>query len=91
MSIGKGKKRVNLTVDQKSWDELRALGRAAGFRVDWLSVEFDRFLRSLHSVAMQAVEDAQQKQEMTEAEAKERYEKLMRKKLEENQLDLFDK
>ena len=91
MAIGKGKKRVNLTVDQKSWDELRALGRAAGFRVDWLSVEFDRFLRSLHSVAMQAVEDAQQKQEMTDAEAEERYEKLMRKKLEENQLDLFDK
>lgn len=91
MAIGKGKKRVNLTVDQKSWDELRALGRAAGFRVDWLSVEFDRLLRSLHSVAMQAVEDAQQKQEMTDAEAKERYEKLMRKKLEENQLDLFDK
>ena len=91
MSIGKGKKRVNLTVDQKSWDELRALGRAAGFRRDWLSVEFDGFLRSLHSVAMQAVEDAQQKQEMTDDEAKERYEKLMRKKLEENQLDLFDK
>lgn len=78
-----------VTVDEKSWEELRSLGKAAGFRRDWLSVEFDRMVRSLHSVAMQAVQDAQDEREMTDAQARERYEILMRQKLEDNQLDLF--
>ena len=91
MSIGKGKKRVQVTVDSKAFDELRELGRAAGFRDGWLSVEFDRIVRALHSVALQAVQDAQDKQEMTEDQAKKRYEALARQKLEENQLDLFEK
>ena len=91
MAIGKGKKRVQVTVDSKAFDELRELGRAAGFRDGWLSVEFARLVRALHSVALQAVQDAQDKQEMTEDQAKKRYEALARQKLEENQLDLFEK
>ena len=90
MAIGKGKKRVQVTVDAKAFDELRRLGKAAGFQDGWLSVEFDRFVRSLHSVAIQAVQDAESKQEMTDAQARERYERLMRQKLEDNQLDLFE-
>ena len=91
MAIGKGKKRVQVTVDSKAFDELRELGRAAGFRDGWLSVEFDRMVRALHSVVLQAVQDAQDKQEMTEDQAKKRYEALMRPELGENQLDLFEK
>ena len=91
MSIDKNKKRISLTVEAEPYEDLRRLGRLAGFNSDWISAEFNRMVKALRSVAHQAIEDAAHKKEMTEEQARKRYEDLMRKKLEEDQLDLFPK
>ena len=48
-------------------------------------------IKALRSVAQQAIEDSKTKREMTEEQARKRYEDLMREKLNEDQLDLFPK
>ena len=48
-------------------------------------------IKALRSVAHQAIEDSKTKREMTEEQARKRYEDLMREKLNEDQLDLFPK
>ena len=61
------------------------------FNPDWISLELNRMIKALRSVAQQAIEDSKTKREMTEEQARKRYEDLMREKLNEDQLDLFPK
>ena len=68
---------------------MRRLGDLAGFNPDWISLELNRMIKALRSVAQQAIEDSKTKREMTEEQARKRYEDLMREKLNEDQLDLF--
>ena len=70
---------------------MRRLGDLAGFNPDWISLELNRMIKALRSVAQQAIEDSKTKREMTEEQARKRYEDLMREKLNEDQLDLFPK
>ena len=49
------------------------------FNPDWISLELNRMIKALRSVAHQAIEDSKTKQEMTEEQARKRYEDLMRK------------
>ena len=83
------KKRISLTVEAEPYEDLRRLGDLAGFNPDWISLELNRMIKALRSVAQQAIEDSKTKREMTEEQARKRYEDLMREKLNEDQLDLF--
>lgn len=85
------KKRISLTVEAEPYEDLRRLGDLAGFNPDWISLELNRMIKALRSVAQQAIEDSKTKREMTEEQARKRYEDLMREKLNEDQLDLFPK
>ena len=85
------KKRISLTVEAEPYEDLRRLGDLAGFNPDWISLELNRMIKALRSVAHQAIEDSKTKREMTEEQARKRYEDLMREKLNEDQLDLFPK
>lgn len=68
-----GRKRVSITVTIKVWDELMALAKEAGFPQNWLSLELDAFLPALLAGVHQAKADAENKIEMTEEQAVERY------------------
>ena len=71
--------------------------KICGVSVTWpvltglISLELNRMIKALRSVAHQAIEDSKTKREMTEEQARKRYEDLMREKLNEDQLDLFPK
>jgi len=73
-----GKNQVNIRVHRENWDELQALVKALGWPKNWLSCQIDEMVAGLLVVAKQAIQDAQDQKEMTEAEAKKRYEDLMR-------------
>ena len=73
------KKRISLTVEAEPYEDLRRLGDLAGFNPDWISLELNRMIKALRSVAQQAIEDSKTKREMTEEQARKRYEDLMRK------------
>ena len=77
--LPEGSKRVQITVNAQNWENLKALGKAAGLPQNWLSTEFDKLAHGLLAVASQAVRDAESRKEMSEEEAKKRYEEMMRK------------
>ena len=85
------RKKNFFTVEAEPYEDLRRLGDLAGFNPDWISLELNRMIKALRSVAQQAIEDSKTKREMTEEQARKRYEDLMREKLNEDQLDLFPK
>ena len=85
------KKEFLLLSEAEPYEDLRRLGDLAGFNPDWISLELNRMIKALRSVAQQAIEDSKTKREMTEEQARKRYEDLMREKLNEDQLDLFPK
>lgn len=76
------KKKINIAVQKANWEELQGIVKYLGWPKSWLSSEIDRLVAGLVIVARQAKEDAEKKVEMTEAEAKKRYEDLMRKLME---------
>lgn len=76
------RKRINITVDKEPYEALRALTKKLGWRDNWLSLEIDKLVAGLLVVAAQAAKDAEEQVEMTEEEAKKRYESLMRQILE---------
>lgn len=76
------RKRVNITLNADPYEHLMALAKHLGFRNNWLGQEIDKLIAGLLMVAEQAKKDAEEKKEMTEAEARKRYEDLMRKILE---------
>lgn len=78
----KGMKRVYLTVSEEPYKRLQSLVRALGWKKNWLSREVDKVVQGLLIVAEQAIKDAEEQREMTELEAKKRYEDLMRSILE---------
>jgi hypothetical protein len=75
-------KKAGITVDAEKWDALQDLGRELGQPKNWLSVEIGNLVDMLLVVAVQARKDAEEKKQMTEKEAKARYEMLARKVLE---------
>lgn len=78
------KKRILLTVEAEPFDEIKALAREIGWPKTWLSLEIDKLIAGLLLVARQAKKDAEERRQMTEEEARKRYEELMRRFLEEN-------
>jgi hypothetical protein len=81
--IAKGKKKVGITLTAKPYEELQGLVKEMGWPLNWLSLEFDKIVQGLLVVAKQAKQDALNQKEMTEAEAKKRYEEIMRKVMED--------
>jgi len=77
-----GKKRIGLTVDAACYEKLRALIAELGWPDNWFSVQVDQLQHGLLLVAEQARKDAENNLVMTEAEAKKRYEEMMRKIME---------
>lgn len=76
------RKRITLTVNAEPYDALRKLTKQLDFRDNWLSLEIDKLIGGLLVIAEQAKKDAESREYMTEAEARARYEDLMRKFLE---------
>jgi hypothetical protein len=76
------RKRVSITVNAEPWDKLRILTKEIGWRDNWFGLEVDRMVAGMLVVAEQAKKDAEEQKKMTEAEAKKRYESLMRVVLE---------
>lgn len=76
------KKKINITVNKANWEEMQGLVRELGWKNNWLSSQIDKMVAGLIVVAKQAKKDAADKKEMTDAEARKRYEHLMRKILE---------
>lgn len=76
------RKRISLTVNAEPYEQLRSLTKFLGWRDNWLSLELDKLISGMLVVAEQAKRDAESKVEMTEAEARKRYESLMRTILE---------
>lgn len=77
------KKKVNITLAKDNWENLQALVKALGWPKNWLSCEIDKLVAGLLIVAKQAKEDAENRLQMTEEEAKKRYEELMRRMMEQ--------
>ena len=50
-----------LTVEAEPYEDLRRLGDLAGFNPDWISLELNRMIKALRSVAQQAIEDSKTK------------------------------
>jgi len=76
------RKRISITVDTEPYEALRVLTKKLGWRDNWLSLEIDKLVAGLLVVAAQAAKDVEEQVEMTEEEAKKRYEDLMRKIIE---------
>lgn len=76
------RKRVTITLNADPYERLMLLAKHLGFRNNWLGQEIDKLIAGLLIVAEQAKRDSEEKKEMTEAEARKRYEDLMRKILE---------
>jgi hypothetical protein len=76
------RKRVNITLNAEPYEKLMELAKILGFRNNWLGQEIDKMIAGLLIIAEQAKRDAEEKKEMTEAEARKRYEDLMRVVLE---------
>lgn len=79
------RKRVSITVNAEPWEELRRLTKLLGWRDNWLALQLDEMVAGMLIVAEQAQKDAEEKVQMTEAEARKRYEDLMRMVLEGKQ------
>ena len=77
------KKGKLLRLNAEPYEELQALVRELGWPKTWLTHEVDRLVAGLLLVAKQAKQDAEDHRQMTEAEARKRYEELMRRFLEE--------
>jgi len=76
------RKRISITVNAEPYEALRQLTKELKFRDNWLSLEIDNLIAGLLVIAVQAKKDAEERVEMTEEEARKRYEDLMRKVLE---------
>lgn len=76
------RKRISITVNAEPYEALRQLTKELKFRDNWLSLEIDNLIAGLLVIAAQAKKDAEERAEMTEEEARKRYEDLMRKVLE---------
>lgn len=76
------RKRISITVNAEPYEALRQLTKELKFRDNWLSLEIDNLIAGLLVIAAQAKKDAEERVEMTEEEARKRYEDLMRKLLE---------
>jgi hypothetical protein len=82
MALAKDKKRVSITVTAESWDNLNKLSKELGWPSTWLGKEIDKMVKGILVLAQVAKNDADEQRQMTEEEAKKRYEDLMRKILE---------
>lgn len=74
-----------LTLEKEPYEKLQRLVKHLGWPKTWLAHEMDRMIAGLLQVAEQAIRDAEEAKEMTEAEARKRYEDMMRKILEESE------
>lgn len=80
------KKRVAITVQAEEWEKLQALGKFLGYKKDWLSKEIQHLVAALIVVADQAKQDAVERSQMTEEEARVRYEQLARSVIEKRRI-----
>lgn len=71
------RKRYQMTLTQETVEELQALLKQAGLPPSWLSREIDRMLPSLLAVVKQAMKDADERVQMTGAQAAARYAAIM--------------
>jgi len=78
------KKKKLLALEAEPYERLQALVKELGWHKSWLAHEIDRLIVGLLVVAEQAKKDAESLREMSEEEARKRYEDLMRRFLEEN-------
>lgn len=69
-------------MNAEPFDRLRELTKELGWRDNWLGLELDKMVAGMLVVAEQAQRDAERKDQMTEDQARERYESLMRIALE---------
>lgn len=76
------RKRINITVNKEPYEKLRALTKILGWRDNWISLELDKLVDGMLLIAEQAKRDAEEKKDMTDDEARKRYESLMRTILE---------
>jgi len=76
------KKRKLLALQAEPYEELQALVKLLGWPNTWLASEIDKMIAALLIVAKQAIQDAEERKGFTEAEAKKRYEDMMRLLLE---------
>ena len=76
------RKRAYITLNAEPYENLMALGKSLGYRNNWLGLEIDKMIAGLLVIAQQAKQDAENNLQMTEGEARKRYEDLMRKVLE---------
>jgi len=67
-----------MALEKEPYERLRALIKELGWPKTWLAGEIDKMIAGLLQVAEQAIQDAKDHKEMTEEEAKKRYEDLMR-------------
>ena len=71
-----------MALEKEPYERLRALIKELGWPKTWLAGEIDKMIAGLLQVAEQAKIDAEERKDMTEAEARKRYEDLMRRFLE---------
>lgn len=76
------KKKKLLALEAEPYERLMTLVKQLGWPKTWLAHEIDRLVAGLLLVAEQAIKDAEELKDMTEDQAKQRYEAMMRKILE---------
>lgn len=77
------KKKKMLALEAEPYERLQALVKDLGWPKNWLAGQIDQVIAGLLLVAEQAKKDAENLQNLTEAEASKRYEDMMRKILEQ--------
>ena len=75
-------KRIAITLNAEKYEALRKIIKELDWPDRWFSLQVDLLLDGLLQVAELARKDAEEQKEMTEAEAKKRYEDVMRKVME---------
>lgn len=83
--IPEGNKRVMINVPTETWERLQALAKEVGMPPGWLSAQISQFLPGLLIVAEQAKKDAEARLQLSETQAKKRYEKLFWDLLKKNE------
>lgn len=73
------KKKKMLALEKEPYEKLQALIKELGWGKNWLALQLDKTIAGLLIVAEMAKEDAKNRKQMTEEEAKKRYEDAMRK------------
>lgn len=82
MKLIMARKKKMLALKAEPYERLRALSKELGWPKNWLAHEIDRLIRGLLIVAEQAKKDAEELEELSEEQVKQRAEDLMRRYME---------